>query len=57
MENETPQPQVVGAAVEQPAAQEETAPVMYESLVAPAPEDEPEIPFLSHYQPHSFWDN
>ncbi|MGN0222867.1 MAG: hypothetical protein ACI4AM_02445 [Muribaculaceae bacterium] len=57
MENESQQQPVAAAAVEQSAAQEPATPAMYESLVAPAPEEEPEIPFLSQYQPHSFWDN
>lgn len=55
MENESQQ-QPAAAAAEQPV-QEPATPAMYESLVAPAPEEEPEIPFLSQYQPRSFWDN
>ena len=57
MENETQQPQQPAAAAPVQPAQEPATPAMYESLVAPAPEEEPEIPFLSQYQPRSFWDN
>lgn len=56
MENETQQPQQPAAAAPVQPAQEPATPAMYESLVAPAPEEEPEIPFLSQYQPRSFWD-
>lgn len=56
MENETQQTQPAIAAQQQPAQDPQSTAVMYESLVAPALEQEPEIPFLAQYQPHSFWD-